>query len=278
MKKLICVAGIVALALATSGCDKLKSRDQLNQGVQSFKNAKYTDAVEHFKQAIDLDPSNPNARLYLATAYYVQYIPGAESPDNVKLAQAATDEFLTVLKSDPKDKTALAYLASLNFQQASASADLTEKMKKLDEAQQWYTRLTQVDPGNKEAWYSLGVIDWLKWYPKWSTARAKLGLKPEDPGPIKDPKVRAELKADYGSLIEDGLKNLQRALDIDSNYDDAMAYENLLIRERADLQDTPQAYKADIDTANNWIQKALEAKKIKAQKAAQTAGQVTAEK
>jgi tetratricopeptide (TPR) repeat protein len=278
MKRLICVAGILALALATSGCDKLKSRDQLNQGVQSFKNAKYTDAVEHFKQAIDLDPSNPNARLYLATAYYVQYIPGAESPDNVKLAQAATDEFMSVLKTDPKDRTALAYLASLNFQQASASADLTEKMKKLDVAQEWYTKLTQVDPSNKEAWYSLGVIDWLKWYPKWSTARAKLGLKPEDPGPLKDPKVRAELKTDYGALIDDGLKNLQKALDLDSNYDDAMAYMNLLIRERADLADTPQAYKADVDTANNWIQKALEAKKIKAAKAAAATGQVTAEK
>jgi len=278
MKRLICVAGVVALALATSGCDKLKSRDQLNQGVQSFKSAKYTDAVEHFKQAIDLDPSNPNARLYLATAYYVQYIPGAESPDNVKLAQAATDEFMSVLKTDPKDRTALAYLASLNFQQASASADLSEKMKKLDVAKDWYTRLTQVDPSNKEAWYSLGVIDWLKWYPKWSTARAKLGLKPEDPGPLKNPAVRAELKTDYGALIDDGLKNLQKALDLDSNYDDAMAYMNLLIRERADLADTPQAYKADVDTANNWIQKALEAKKIKAAKAAAATGQVTAEK
>ena len=278
MKRLICVAGIVALALATSGCDKLKSRDQLNQGVQSFKNAKYTEAVEHFKQAIDLDPSNPNARLYLATAYYVQYIPGAQSPDNVKLAEQATDQFMTVLKSDPKDRTALAYLASLNFQQASAASDLNEKMKSLDEAQQWYTRLTQVDPSNKEAWYSLGVIDWMKWYPRWGTARAKLGMKPEDPGPIKDPKVRAELKADYGSLIEDGLKNLQKALDLDQNYDDALAYMNLLTRERADLQDTPQAYKADIDSANNYMQKALEAKKIKAAKAAQTQGQVTAEK
>jgi tetratricopeptide (TPR) repeat protein len=278
MNRLLCVAGVVTLALMTSSCDKLKSRDQLNQGVQSFKNAKYTDAVEHFKRAIDLDPGNPNARLYLATSYYVQYIPGAESPDNVRLAQAASDEFMNVLKTDPKDKTALAYLASLNFQQAGASGDLNQKMQKLDVAREWYTRLTQVDPNNKDAWYSLGVIDWMKWYPKWSTARAKLGMKPEDPGPIKDPKVRAQLKTDNGALIDDGLKNLQKALDIDQNYSDAMAYLNLLIRERADLQDTPQAYKADIDTANNWVQKALEAKKIVAARAAAATGQVTAEK
>src|SRR5206468_8549475 len=139
------------------------------------------------------------------------YIPGAESPENVKLAQAAKDEFMTVLRENPKDKTAIAYLASLSFQQASASADLDTKLKKLDDARDWYLKLTQVDPNNKEAWYSLGVIDWLKWYPKWQTARAKLNMKPEDPGPIKDPKVRAELKTQYGSLIDDGLGNLQKA-------------------------------------------------------------------
>jgi tetratricopeptide (TPR) repeat protein len=278
MKKLFLVAAIAGLTLLSTGCNKLRSRDQLNQGVQSFKGAKYTDAVEHFKQAIALDPGNPNGRLYLAVAYMVQYIPGAESPDNVKLGQAARDEFMTVLRDNPKDKTAIAYLASLNFQQASASPDLEAKLKKLDEARDWYIKLTQVDPSNKEAWYSLGVIDWLKWYPKWQTARAKLNMKPEDPGPIKDKKVRDDLKATYGNLIDDGLANLQKALNNDPQYDDAMAYMNLLIRERADLSDTTEGYKTDVQTADNWVQKALEAKRIKAAKAAQSAGQVTAEK
>src|ERR1700726_1861028 len=86
------------LAFATiflfTGCDKLKSRDHLNQGVSAFRNAKYNDAVEHFKQAIDLDPTNPNARLYLATAYMQQWIPGADSPENVQMARQAREEFM----------------------------------------------------------------------------------------------------------------------------------------------------------------------------------------
>src|SRR5947209_9807600 len=143
-RNIVAIAALAGVALLGTGCSKLKSRDQLNQGVQSFKAAKYTDAVEHFKQAIALDPSNPNARLYLATAYMVQYIPGAESPENVKLGQAAKDEFMTVLRENPKDKTAIAYLASLSFQQASASADLDTKLKKLDDARDWYLKLTQV--------------------------------------------------------------------------------------------------------------------------------------
>ena len=65
-------------------------------------------------------------------------------------------------------------------------------------------------------------------------------MKPEDPGPIKDKKVREELKAKWGPTVEEGINNLKHALEIDPEYDDAMAYINLLTRERADLSDTPE--------------------------------------
>src|ERR1041384_5280147 len=109
-----------------------------------------------------------------------------------------------------------------------------------------------------------------------SLARAKLSMKPEDPGPIKDKKVKEELKAQWLPIINDGLKNLDKALEIDKDYDDAMAYENLLIRERADLDDDSAQYQKDIQVADNWVQKALETKKMKAAKKA-TGGGITAE-
>ena len=258
--------GLGALIVAGTGCSKLKSRDHLNKGVQAFKNAKYGDAVENFKEAIELDPSNTNGRLYLATAYMVQYIPGADSPENLQYAKAAHDEFMKVLDTNPNDKLALAYLASLSYQQAQGYPNLDDKLKKLDEARTWYVKLAKVDPKNKEAYYSLAVIDWAKWYPALGKARSELGMKPEEPGPIKDKKVKEQLKADYLPIIDDGIQNLQKAIAIDPNYDDAMAYMNLLIRERADLDDSKDQYDADIKTANDWVQKALEAKKAKATK------------
>ncbi len=167
-------AGLVGCMLAlTAGCDKLKSRDHLNQGVQAFKNAKYADAVEHFKQAIALDPNNPNARLYLATAYMSQWIPGAESPENIDMATKAREEFLKVLDKDPNENHALASLASLAYNQAS-SLPPDQKVAKFDEAAKWYKKLIEVDPKNKEAYYSLGVIAWAKWYPAEMIARANL--------------------------------------------------------------------------------------------------------
>jgi tetratricopeptide (TPR) repeat protein len=276
MKRALLLVGIAALVLAGTGCKKLQSRDHLNKGVQAFKNARYDEAIEHFNQAVELDPSNPNARLYLATSYFVQYIPGAESPENLEYAKKAKDEFMRVLQQDPKDKTALQYLASLSYQEASGTADLDAKLKKLDDARDWYLKLIAVDPKNKDAYYSLGVIDWMKWYPRWMAALNKQDMKPDQAIPFKDKKIKAELAEQYGSLVDDGLKNLNMALQIDNNYDEAMAYMNLLIRERASLADSTDAYKKEIDTADDWVQKSLEAKKIKNSKQVGSQG-ITAE-
>ena len=87
----------------------------------------------------------------------------------------------------------------------------------------------------------------------YGTARANLGMKQEDPGPIKDKKVKEELKAKYGPVIEGGLQALDKALQINPEYDDAMAYENLLIRERADLADTKEEYEKQIKIADDWV-------------------------
>ena len=279
MKSTILVAGIGLLILFATGCDKLRSRDALNHGVQAYKGAHYSEAVDYFKNAVQLDPENTMPRLYLATAYMSQYIPGAVSPENIQLADQAKAEFLKVLDKSPSDTTALASLASLSYQQAQSMPDLDQKLKKLDDAKEWYLKLIAADPQNKEGFYSLAVIDWVKWYAAWMKARAELGLRPEEPGPLKDKKVKAELQAQYSAVIDDGIKNLQKSLDIDPNYDDAMAYMNLLIREKADLDDSTDQYKADIDSADKWVQKALDTKKAKAKKAAEAAAQggITAE-
>ncbi len=255
------IAAVAAVAALSSGCSKLRARDSLNKGVQDFKNAKYDDAVEKFKTAVELDPSFAPARLYLAVAYMQQYIPGADSPENNRMAEAAHDQFMKVLDMTPNDKVAIASLASLYLNQ-----------KKWDEAQKWYEKMAAVDPNNPIPYYSMGFIAWSKWYPAYGTARANLGMKQEDPGPIKDKKAKEELKAQWDPVITAGLQALDKALQLDPQYDDAMAYENLLIRERADLVDTKEEYEKQIKIADDWVQKNLATKKAKAEKAASKTG------
>jgi Tfp pilus assembly protein PilF len=259
-------AVLISLPILGTGCQKLQARDHLNKGVNAFKNAQYPEAVEHFKHAVELDPNYPIARLYLATAYMQQYIPGVVSPENDQMANAAESSFKDVLKDDPKNETAIAYLASLYLNE-----------KRWDDANAWYDKLTQANPKSAVGYYSKGFIAWSIWYPADGTARANLGMKLDDPGPIKDKKVREELKSKYSGVISDGLASLDKALQVDPDYDDAMAYENLLIRERADLAENKEDYERDIKTANDWIDKAMEVKKKKNEAKQKTGGGIVAD-
>ncbi len=251
------VALVVLLALGGAGCQKLKARDQLNKGVLSFKNGAYPVAVEHFKQAVALDPAYPVAREYLAMAYYMQYVPGALSEENERMAKMAEDGFMQVLSENPRNAVTMAYLAQLKFHQ-----------KKQDEAESWYRKLVDIDPANKTSFYTLGVIAWTRTFTPRMEKRAELGMRPDDPGPIKDKKAREELKARNLPIVESGLQDLQKALSLDPEYDDAMAYMNLLYRERADLADNAEAYKSDIAMADSWVDKTMQTKKVKAARAA----------
>ncbi len=259
---------LVLLALfSTIGCSKLRARDQLNKGVQSYKNAKYEEAIGHFQQAVELDPSLVTARLYLATAYAQQYIPGADSPDNNRYAEQAIEVFKQVLAQNPPKEQQIHSLKGI--------ASLYFGMKKFDQAREYYQKVADMDPNDPESYYSLAVIDWMQAYQPDQTVRASLGMKPTDD--LKDKKACADLKQKNAQKVEDGIQNLQKALQLRPDYDDAMAYLNLLYRQRAEYEcDNLDARKADLKSADDWVDKTMATKKAKAEKAGPT-GIVTTE-
>ncbi len=254
------IAVLLAL-LSAVGCDRLRARDQLNKGVNSYKNARYEEAIEHFKNAVALDPKLVNAQLYLATAYAQQYIPGADAPDNNRYAEQAIEEFKKVLASNPPKEQKIHSLKGI--------ASLYYNMKKMDQARDYYQQIAQLDPNDPETYYSLGVIDWIESYQPRMDERAKLGLKPTDDPKGKDcTELLKVIKDKNEPKVQDGIQNLQKALQLRPDYDDAMAYLNLMYREQADLQcDDPDARKTDLKTADEWVDKNLATKKAKAEKA-----------
>src|SRR3974377_314212 len=99
--RLLTLLAVAAALLGTAGCNKLMARDQLNKGVQAYRGAHYEEAIEHFKNAVALDDDLKVAKLYLATAYTSQYVPDVDTPENLRMAQQAIDEYQQVLQSDP---------------------------------------------------------------------------------------------------------------------------------------------------------------------------------
>jgi len=262
MRKAVIILATAALALLGASCTKLKARDQLNQGVQAFRNAQYPDAVEHFKVAVELDPSYSTARLYLATAYMSQFVPGADSPENNQFWDAAYTQFKNVVDKDDKNVTATASIASLYLNK-----------KEWDNAKRWYAKLIAIDPNYKDAYYSLGVIAYAEWHPEFSKERLALKMSETDQFPFKDKKASAALMDKFGPVIDEGIKNLDKCLEIDPEYEDAMTYKNLLIRERAYLADNMEDYQTQTAEAQKWIDRALATIKVKAdRKAKKTAG------
>jgi len=246
-----------SMALFATGCNKLKARDNLNQGTNAFKAGQFADAADHFKTAIALDPTFDVARLYLATAYLQQYIPGTDTPENKKYADSAMEEFQKVLQTDPKNKLATQNIASLYY-----------SMRDFPKATEWNKKVVEIDPNNKEAYYTLGVIPWTEFIVPDRETRNAAGMTPEAPPPIKDAKARAELKAKYWDSLTQAIEYEKKALAADPEYENAMSYMNLLIRYRADLDDTKQQADADTKEADMWLQKSLETTKIKADRKA----------
>jgi tetratricopeptide (TPR) repeat protein len=260
--RLLTLATLTLALFSSVGCGKLRARDQLNKGVTAYKNTKYEEAIDHFQQSVALDPSLINAKMYLATAYAQQYIPGADTPDNNKMADLAIEQYKKVLDmNSARDQ---------RVNSAKGIAYLYLNMKKFDDAKKYYRMAGEVDPNDPEPYYSVGVIDWTACYQPLMEERAKLGLKPDENLSAKSKdqkKVCEDLKTKNMPLIQEGIDSLDKAIALRPDYDDAMAYLNLMYREKADVEcDDLAGRQQDLKTADHWVDQTLLTKKAKAEK------------
>jgi tetratricopeptide (TPR) repeat protein len=237
----------------------------LNKGVAAFKNGQYDTSIEDFKQAKDLDPTLLNARLYLATAYATEYIPGAPSDENVRLGQQAVNEFQDVLSVDAKNLSALDGIGSILYNMAGTPFD----PDKYNESKKYHMKHIELASGDPEPYYWVGVIDWTLAYRGNAEARQaynlqnqKKQLKEADPLPDK---VREQFTQQYKDLVDEGLNMLQKATELRPDYADAIAYQSLLLRQKADMSTT--AERASIEKqADDLLDKVKEIKQKAAEK------------
>jgi tetratricopeptide (TPR) repeat protein len=263
-------AALFVLAAGFSGCNKLKARDLLNKGVTAFKNGQYDQAVEDFKQAKDADPDLMNARLYLATAYATQYIPGAPSDQNKKLGDQAVQEFKEVLEKDAKNLNAIDGIGSILFQMAGTPYN----PKMFEESKKYHQMHIQIRPEDPEPYYWIGVIDWTLAFranaevrKDYNEKNLKKQVRETDALPAA---ARSEYVSKAGPLIEEGIDNLKKAIELRPDYDDAMAYLNLLYRRKADAVESQDQRVELLKQAEDLVDKV---KEIKQKRASQPAPQ-----
>lgn len=257
--RLVAVFAVAAALVSATGCQMLKARDQLNKGVQAYKSANYEQAIGHFQEAVRLDSQLKVAKLYLATAYTSLYVPGVETPENVRMAEQAIEQYKAVLADEPQNVTSLKGIAFLYMQR-----------KMFDEAREYYKKSIAADPNDPETYYSIGVLDWTAVYKDTADRKGKEGLKvDEEMKGKRDQKLCEEIKAANEGRVAEGLDMLQKAMDRRQDYDDAMVYVNLLYLRKADMAcNDPEARAESKKMSEEWSNKAMEARKRKQEAAA----------
>jgi tetratricopeptide (TPR) repeat protein len=230
--------------------------EQLRMGVKAYRAANFGEALNHFRIAADMDSNFVEARLYLGSALAQQYVPGGGAAENLAVANQAIEAFESVLKLDAGNETALASVAQIFY-----------TLKKFDKAKEYQQRRIDVDPANPEPYYWIGVLDRALCFPRDMTLRKDLELdfprdadKPNMLPPLPED-ARARLASENGAAVEEGLQDLKKAIELKPDDSDAMAYLNLLYRQKAELEITEGARQDDLRIANEWVNKALEARK-----------------
>jgi tetratricopeptide (TPR) repeat protein len=265
------LAALLILTVGVSGCNKLKARDLLNKGVNAFKAGQSDTAIEDFKQATELDPSLMMARVYLATAYASLYIPGAPSAENKARGDQAIKEFKDILEIDANNLTAIDGIGSLLFQMAG-TPPVDEKG--FEESKTYHQRHIQIKPDDPEPYYWIGVIDWtLAWRAnaamrlEYNKNNIKKQVHDDQPMPTA---VRTDYATKDGPLVDEGIADLQKAITLKPDYDDAMAYLSLLYRRKADMVESADERASLQKQADDLLDKIKEIKQKRLDQQQQT--------
>ena len=257
--RLVLAGGLAALALCAAVASSLSftaraqgaAGDMMKQGQAAYARGDYKTAEGLFQSAVNLEPDNLEAKLSLAGALLGQYVPGTD-PSSPLLA-GARQQYQEVLARDPGNQKAIRNMMVLSVDS-----------KQFGEAREWAQKAIAADSTDPAGYYTAGVVDWLETYPDYAGARTAAGMKPQDAGIIPDAGLRQKLRTEHEAQIEDGFRMLQTALQLDPQDDASMAYMNLLYRIKAGIADSDADSQQLIAQADDWVGKALEAKRKKA--------------
>ena len=137
----------------------------------------------------------------------------------------------------------------------------------MEESKTYHEKHISLKTDDPEPYYWVGVIDWSLAY------RGNKDIARNTTAPPRRPSrtaircrrswPRSSLPSSARPSIE-GITNLQKAIELKPDYDDAMAYLNLLYRQKADMETSAEARDTDLKNADDLVDKvkAIKQKKM----------------
>ncbi len=219
---------LVALVAITSGCgyiNSLRAKNELNKVAQSYKEKKFAEAERHAKRALELDPDNENAPVFIARTIHAQYRKGVDTPENVAKANEAIDAYKQIAAKDPNNDEAF-----------TAVTVLLGSLGKPDEQTAWVQQRADnaaVNPNKRaDALAFLASKDWeCSNQVTDSKANQQDVAKPD--GKVVIQYVKPKDAADYDKAVRcmtAGLEKAEKAISYDNDNEKAWSQKyNLLL-------------------------------------------------
>ena len=97
---------LAAAAISLGQSNAEEARKELNLGARAYRDGRFEEAERRFRRALELDPSQKNAPLFIARAVQQQYKPGVQTPENLAAGERAVAAYQEILAKDPANEDA----------------------------------------------------------------------------------------------------------------------------------------------------------------------------
>src|SRR3954471_21420833 len=103
------VALLAVVVFSSGGCvliNRVRAKNALNEGARAYKDGRFKDAEDKFREAHELDETQKNAPLFIARAVQQQYKPGVGTPENIAIGERAVQAYQDILNKEPSNEDA----------------------------------------------------------------------------------------------------------------------------------------------------------------------------
>ncbi|HEY7784037.1 MAG TPA: hypothetical protein VIB00_04905 [Pyrinomonadaceae bacterium] len=249
---------LAVLVVSSSGCslvNRIRAKNELNEAARAYRESNFVEAEQRSRKALELDPENKTAPLFIARTIHAQYRPGVNNPENLAKANQAIEAYKEILKNDPQNDEAY-----------KAIAFLYERQKAEDQLRQWILARAnndQIDPAKRsEAYVVLASKDWNCSFQITDLPTNKVTTVESAKATVSYKKPKEEKDFDTAQqCVRRGLEEVENAIKFDPNSESAWSYKTNLLLEAAKLaeMDGKTEQKAEWDKQREVAQKRTEA-------------------
>lgn len=262
-----------------AGCNKIQARAELKKGNTYYQQESYTKALDQYSQGLELDPDATFAWRSLGLTALALYRPGDENPQNVKYGNQAIEAFEKYLADYPDDSKVQEYLMTMyvNTKRFNDALDYIDQQIQVSQSEGRTDRAAELQTYKIKVLTQMGRIDqaWALAQQTQGEKRAEMlysvGVAAWDKA-YNDPTFDAVTRE---KIVDTGLQAIDAAVKAREDYFEAMAYYNLLYREKAKLALDANQRIEYTAKADEWQKRAIEVRKKQQEQQAKQAAEAT---